>query len=268
MLDLSAAGLDFLHAFQFRPNPYFETPPFGALGPKPFRIKGVGVLFSTPGSYRVMMGPPVFALQYPWTTGMRSMKGINEPVYGFKLPYRRDMRPLQGSLALLRVNEVPATVLVSVEYPGAYKRLNYSYPITIRSKSQEVYLSVEPSYGGPDNTVTLTATRDGYWDSPAVKVTSTQYWQMIGTKPRVLEADFKLVRKPLLLRLGWAPAVGLGGLVAAAVAVFAIQRRRRSVVPPGLSNAVPDAARQFCTKCSERQTPEAAFCTKCGARTR
>jgi len=221
----SAAAEKYKFVYDFRPNTYHKTPEVGTSGPDIRKIKGIGVLFTTPGSYKAKVGAVVMNLDYPWKNGMISIRGIGDQAQGPWRPYRRDLPPLNGSKALIHVNEVPTTLMVSMNYAPPYKELSFTYPLNITEKSQEIWLYIEPPFGGEENTISIVAVKEGFETSQPFTVNSTQYWDNLGKEEYVVKASLNLT--PKHHDLTWILLIAGVVLVLVAAGATVYMRRRK-----------------------------------------
>lgn len=230
VLGPSSAGETEKQVYDWRPNPYHKTPPAGASGPNIASLRGVGVLFTTPGSYQALVGASVVTADYPWKPGMRSIKGLGDSALGIYSPYRRDHPVVPGSKTLIQLNSAPAILQVTLTYGAPYEGLSFTYPLTITQKTQEIWLYIEPAFDGVENTIQIAAQQPGKSPGKAIEIRNTIYWEQIGVDRYVWHAT--LSTRPVLGTLPWLIG-GLAGVLVIGIGVIVFinaQRRRRAAL--------------------------------------
>jgi len=286
----------------FRPNKYHKTPAAGALGPDLRSIRGVGVLFYTPGSYKVMVGGIAVVRDYPWKMGFKTIMGIMDPskapvwapyrrAYNMTVawrPYRRDYPPPEGSKALITLSEAPATLMVSMNYAPPYNHLSFTYPLNITEKTQEIWLYIDPAFEGEENTLTLVAVKDGVEISRPTSINSSYYWEHLGQEKYVLTHTFETklpswftVWFPFLIPFAenllpivpmpYTPYAALIIPLAPTVSLIIVgsvllsrRKKKAAVLSPPPPPQV--AAARFCSNCGRSLKPKDKFCRNCGTR--
>ncbi|MFQ5910160.1 MAG: hypothetical protein ACE5IJ_05485, partial [Thermoplasmata archaeon] len=217
---LLASAQGFAGEYGFVPNPYRNTPSHSA-GPSLGTIEKVGLLFHSPGSYEVSVGPVVLILGYPWRPGMQTIFGVGDPGLAPYRPYRRQMPALEGATVQLTVENVPATLEVQVKYGPPYEDLSFKYEYTLTERSSIIGLLLEP--GESESRATLTVHKEGHRSSEPIRINSTYYWTRFGRGRHILEEEVELEPHPVQLF----PFLLLVGVVIVVSGAFLVLRRRR-----------------------------------------
>jgi len=89
--------------------------------------------------------------------------------------YRRNVKPLIGSLIQVHANELPATLVVKVTYNPPYEALDFTYTVNITRSPQDVNL-----FAPNNGTLTITLEKNEQPISHPIIINSTAYWQHIG----------------------------------------------------------------------------------------
>jgi len=186
----------FLGQNGFIPNPYSNTPE-EIDGPRIYfqnqiPIKKMGLLFHSPGSYIVDIGPMLLTRGYPWKPGVYQIMGIGDPGASSFRPYRRNKPSIEGALIQVSLDEVPAVLTIEKKYAPPYQDLDFTHTVILTEKTSSVGLYVDPSLDGVDNEVILSIQMEGFFSSEPVSITSSTYWDNIGTDEHIMELVFDL----------------------------------------------------------------------------
>lgn len=184
----------------FIPNPHHNTPE-NEYGPRIYfqnqiPVKKIGLLFHTPGSYTVDIGPIVLIRGYPWRPGMFQIMGIGDPGASSFRPYRRNTPPIDSASVQISIDEVPAVLNVEMKYAPPYDDLSFTYPLTLTEKTSSVGLFIEPSTGEVDNEIIISVEKEGYLSSEPISISGSHYGENLGKKEHVMEVSFDLEPEP------------------------------------------------------------------------
>ncbi len=234
VLGPSSTAETWKHVYDWKPDLNYKTPSQNSSGPDLANIQAIGVLFTTPGSYQALVGASVLTADYPWKAGLRSVYGLGDSALGVYLPYRRDHPIVAGSKALIAVDQVPATVLVTMNYGAPYADLSFTYPISVTQKTQEMWLYIEPAFDGVENTIHIAAQRPGKSPGKAFEITSTAFWERLGNQEYVVNVSLDTRTGPGAWL--WVIVGVVGAALVGAGVLLAMNYRRRITPAPPLSD--------------------------------